>query len=1050
MSYSCFQESAPRSQKGSPRTKLTVFLRPWRSLHLAVAIGAAGLCGQPATHAGLTLQLQLYHSAAAYYLLFPSLNTNSASANPPNTGYFVWSHGSSANSGSHGQIYADGTSANGSGVYADFASFIQEITNRWTLLVTNSVATNTYAFSVTDFGSNAFPAVTVTFPADGAVGVTNQPTFTWQGPTNYQELFVQLNNSDDSFVQNAYLPLTQTNWTSPVPLGYGSNYFFTAIYNSNATASIVASIPIDSSSQPFPGWTSTSWLQAYAGPSFTVTIPPSSSGSGHRLVAHYAFDNSGDLGKDTSGDSNDMLASSWWGPVHLFTSNAVAGSGALQFFGTSNVRPDGSTLTNWLATLAGSFSISTWVKTTNSTGNDSDNAYFGATIFWAFNDHNSTNDTIPLAITGSKAAFTTRDHLGNFTTLHSISPVNDGYYHLLTVTREDTTGRKNLYVDGNFEASEIGTTDPLNGNDYYLSIGGSVFSSYTGLVDDVQIYSGVLSPFEISSLYANPGVTSPDGSGSGLQAHYDFDEGTVLAPDVSGNGNPIIYAGNFGGSGPGISSDTIAGSGSVSFDGGSYLTASSNLLATLAADFSVSVWVKTSQSLGSLGDMAYWGAVIVSADIVAGAGGDAVPIALTGGQVAFNTGDGTTDQTLGSTATVNDGSWHHLVVTRNLSTGEKQIFIDGALDSSQIGTMVRLDGPKLLTIGAKSDASDPDPSSPDSNGSQGYEGLLDDLQVYSRVLSAAEVTYLNNNPGATLGGTVAAPYPVDVDLSISIVRKQELSGSETYLSFPSFNSINPAPTTTNRVSSPNGGFVAESEPSRGYSSSWILNSLGDVLKEWTNGLWTLYVNQGSPTQQVYTFSVTLSGLDTNILPAARILSPLNGSLNVATNPPFYWSGPSNFSALIVDIQGGPSANLPVTATNWPAPPALPDGTNVFEVTYNSTDFPNVTFTKPVDAAQSPVRTWTTHVLLQTTAVSLFVVGAPAPPQVQLTKLGLSGGLFQFSFTTLAGRAHTIQACTNLTPAAWLDLSNFHGDGTLRDFSFQTTNPPIRFFRVKTN
>ncbi|MCX6892580.1 MAG: LamG domain-containing protein [Verrucomicrobia bacterium] len=481
------------------------------------------------------------------------------------------------------------------------------------------------------------------------------------------------------------------------------------------TPLLVASTPLDTSSaQPISGWVSTSTLQAIENVNFSVS--PAS--GGHTLIAHYTFDDSGNLGQDSSGHGNDMNGGSWWGPAHQFATNSAAGDGAVEFFGASSITPSDSTRTNWNMTLAGSFSISAWVKTTASRGNDDDNAYFGASIFWAFNDQNGTNDTIPLAITGSKAAFTTRDGAGNFTTLHSGASVNDGSYHLITVTRNQSTGEKKTYVDGNFQASEIGTTEPLNGNDYYLSIGGTFLSSYSGLLDDVQIYSGVLSANEVAALHSSPGSAAPDVSGSGLMVHYDFDEGTVVAPDVSGNGNNIVHAGNFGGSGPAISLDTIAGAGSVSFDGSSYLTASSNLLATIAKDFSISVWVKTSQNFGFPGDMAYAGAAIVCADIFTGNAGDAIPIALTAGQVAFNTGDGFTDQTLNSSATVNDNAWHHLAVTRSQATGEKQIYIDGVLDNSEMGTTALLNGPQLLTVGAKSDASDPDPASPDNSGSQ--------------------------------------------------------------------------------------------------------------------------------------------------------------------------------------------------------------------------------------------------------------------------------------------------------------------------------------------
>jgi hypothetical protein len=199
---------------------------------------------------------------------------------------------------------------------------------------------------------------------------------------------------------------------------------------------------------------------------------------------------------------------------------------------------------------------------------------------------------------------------------------------------------------------------------------------------------------------------------------------------------------------------------------------------------------------------------------------------------------------------------------------------------------------------------------------------------------------------------------------------------------------------------------------------------------------------------VYSFQVSVSGLDTNLLQIVNILSPANGAVNIATNPAFYWSGATNYSSLSVDIAGGVSANLAITATNWPSAPNLNYGTNRFEVNYISNNFPGVTFTIPVDNNLNPIRTWTTVVNLKLAAASSFVVGAPAPLPVHLVNSQNSSGNFRFSFQTLAGRPHTIQTRTNLTVGAWMDLTNFVGDGSLRQFNFPTTNS-TRFFRVNT-
>ena len=123
---------------------------------------------------------------------------------------------------------------------------------------------------------------------------------------------------------------------------------------------------------------------------------------------------------------------------------------------------------------------------------------------------------------------------------------------------------------------------------------------------------------------------------------------------------------------------------------------------------------------------------------------------------------------------------------------------------------------------------------------------------------------------------------------------------------------------------------------------------------------------------------------------------------------------------------------------------------MFEVSYASNDFPYVTFTTPVDAALNPITSWTTHAVLRTSAGARFVVTGTAPLPVRLTNVVASTGQLQFSFAALAGQPYTIQARTNLASGSWLDLTNVTGDGTLQQFTFPTTNPPARFFRVRSD
>ncbi len=640
--------------------------------------------------------------------------------------------------------------------------------------------------SVNGITNGSFPALQITTPPDGSIGISTNTAFVWSGPNSWDEVDLADHSSDYSFYQSATFSPPVSNWQNPPTALLGTNEFEVG-YLVNVSSQVTISTPLNSQSQPFTNWVAGSKLLDWTQSQFVTSTNPALLGTGHALFAHYTFTNDANtfaLGDDSSASNNNLNGYSYWGPVHTNSTDAITGGEAVQFFGTSCMSPNNKILTNYDNLLAGSFTFSAWVKTTNSVGNDCDDAISGAAIFWAYDDHNGTNDAIPLAITGRKAAFSVRDSFGNTTTIHSTNYVNDGVYHLVTVTRDQENGVMRLYVDGKLQDAAAGPTNPLNGNNYFLSLGGTTLSSYTGLLDDVQVYSGVLSASEVSELYSKPGSTIPNEPpppADGLVAHYDFDEKTVVAPDVSDNGNNMVLAGNFGGNGPVISRNAIAGLGSVCFDGGSFLTATNNLLSTLADNFSISLWVKTTQNYDYADDYAYNGAGIISAYIPNEIANDLVPVALTGGHVAFDTGNAQYgyDDTLTSMASVDDGSWHHIVVCRNQLSGEKDIYIDGVLDTSDSDTTALLDDPRLLTIGAIADASNSDPSSPQDTGYNGYQGLLDDVQIYNRVLSSYEVAFLYSNPGVNIGGTAIASSA----LSPALLANLEISARNIEFSF---------------------------------------------------------------------------------------------------------------------------------------------------------------------------------------------------------------------------------------------------------------------------
>ncbi len=489
-----------------------------------------------------------------------------------------------------------------------------------------------------------------------------------------------------------------------------------------------------------------------------------------QLVAHYTMAvNSGLYQADSSGNNNNINGGGSWvpNPNWGFTTNAIAGGGALTLDGGENLgfQPGQGqqVFDSWLATFYGSFSISLWVNTTNVLGNDSDNlnGYNDANIIDDYYD--GINDAIPIALTGHKVAFFTGDPTGNNgDTLHSMASVTTGNWVHIVVTRDGGTGQKTIYINGMLDNSDLGVPNNLDGNTNNIIIGGGPGYSYAGALDDLQVYSGVLSSNDVAFLYANPGmvVGNVPGNTNNPIAFYDFDESTPYAADLTADGYNIVNGGNFGG--PVLTSNSVSGSGAVYFNGGSFLTPSSNLLSTLAGTFSLSLWVKTIQFSGYAdNEPASAGSGIVSAGVLNASTNDLIPVALTGGAIGFYTGNTNGGDTINSATDINDGNYHHVVVTRNEATGEKQIYIDGALSVSDITNTGSLNAPKLISIGALADAGNPDPTSPDNTGYNGFIGSVDDIQMYSRVLSSSQVAFLYSNPGVTITSNLVVHYNFD-------------------------------------------------------------------------------------------------------------------------------------------------------------------------------------------------------------------------------------------------------------------------------------------------
>ena len=151
---------------------------------------------------------------------------------------------------------------------------------------------------------------------------------------------------------------------------------------------------------------------------------------------------------------------------------------------------------------------------------------------------------------------------------------------------------------------------------------------------------------------------------------------------------------------------------------------------TISNDFSISFWVKTTQT-GGTGQ--WWqGRGLVDGFVAAGS--NDFGTALTGGQFAFGTGN--PDTTIRSTNVINDGAWHQCVATRQQSSGTLSVYVDGVLSATGTGGTNSLMLPANLRFGAI------------RTGVNFFNGSLDDIRVYNRALGNLEVQALYGNSAA--------------------------------------------------------------------------------------------------------------------------------------------------------------------------------------------------------------------------------------------------------------------------------------------------------------
>ncbi len=143
---------------------------------------------------------------------------------------------------------------------------------------------------------------------------------------------------------------------------------------------------------------------------------------------------------------------------------------------------------------------------------------------------------------------------------------------------------------------------------------------------------------------------------------------------------------------------------------------------TSTSDFSIELWFKSTQGVGT--DPSWtMGAPLVTADLTGTANDHGLSL-RSDGRLAAGLG---TYSFLSTATGLNDGSWHHVVLTRLRSSGALILYVDGVAAGTGTGGTQTLSGSTTVSLGRN------------LAGAVHLQGVLDEVAFYSSVVSATMV-----------------------------------------------------------------------------------------------------------------------------------------------------------------------------------------------------------------------------------------------------------------------------------------------------------------------
>ena len=284
-------------------------------------------------------------------------------------------------------------------------------------------------------------------------------------------------------------------------------------------------------------------------------------------------------------------------------------------------------------------------------------------------------------------------------------------------------------------ADGIGTLANFNGpTGQAIDTNGNLF-----IADALNHLIRKITPSGVVTTFAGSG-TAGSTNGTGTEASFntptdlDFDSnGNLFVTDFANHLirkiTPAGIVTTFAGTGEAGSNNNSVGDGSVfslSFDGvDDYVRVNREV----QDDFTLQAWVKTTTS--RTGTKPWEGLPIIYADLNQAPNLD-FSTAVLNGKFSFSTGP--SDETIQSTSSIDDGQWHHVVATREKSTGTISVYVNGALENTLVTTNTEsLITPTDIYIGGQ------------LTDNRFFKGNIKEVAVWTSTISSNGVAALYNS-----------------------------------------------------------------------------------------------------------------------------------------------------------------------------------------------------------------------------------------------------------------------------------------------------------------